>query len=104
MDYVHAATILSLVPIVIPVIKLLTKLSRGNMWHGIVYTMAYKSLLPKRWKKRGTPFETKTYLFTQNLVFKIITKHYNAILYVDTSKDLDVNRQRVADFILKTVH
>jgi hypothetical protein len=99
-DYVHASLILGLSKISLSAIKLLIKLSRKNTWHKIIYVMADKSLLPKRWSLRGSPYESKTYLLTQDLIFKIVSA-YNDTFYINTNKDLLYNKHIVENFTRK---
>jgi deoxyadenosine/deoxycytidine kinase len=100
VDYVHASLILGLSKISLSAIKLLIKLSRKNTWHKIIYVMADKSLLPKRWSLRGSPYESKTYLLTQDLIFKIVSA-YNDTFYINTNKDLLYNKHIVENFTRK---
>jgi hypothetical protein len=105
VDYVHAAMILSLVPIACPAMKILTKLSRKSTWSGLVHVSCDKRLLPERWAKRGTPCERETYLLVQDLVFKILSKklNNNDVLYIDTSKEFNRNRCKIEEFILHSL-
>jgi len=100
VDYVHASLILGLSKISLSAIKLLINLSRKNTWHKIIYVMADKSLLPKRWCLRGSLYESKIYLLTQDLIFKIVSA-YNDTFYIDTNKDLLYNKHIVENFTRK---
>jgi hypothetical protein len=100
VDYIISAIILNLTPVTLPTIRLLFKLSRGITWHKIIYVIADKSLLPVRWRLRGTRTETRVYLLTQDLVFKIATKHCSNVLYLDTTRDLSYNSHVCINFLL----
>jgi hypothetical protein len=100
VDYIISAIILNLTPVTLPTIRLLFKLSRGITWHKIIYVIADKSLLPIRWRLRGTRTETRVYLLVQDLVFKIATKHCSNVLYLDTTRDLSYNSHVCIKFLL----
>jgi hypothetical protein len=84
VDYFHAA-ILSLVPLVRRIIRFLAKISGICGWQAIVYLQADKSSLKDRWEKRESPDESKAYLLAQNIVFKIVTKHCENVVYINTT-------------------
>jgi hypothetical protein len=102
VDYIHATLLLNLRPTVLPALKILFKLSRASMWSGIVYAFCEGKLLPQRWARKGTPPESKTYLLAQDLIFTILLKNLNNndILRIDTSMELNYNRNKVEEFIL----
>jgi deoxyadenosine/deoxycytidine kinase len=72
------------------------------LWHAIIYLKVDKNLLKDRWRRRGSPEESKTYLLSQDLIFQIVAKHYD-VLYVDTSKDLEANAHSILNFVLEVV-
>jgi len=92
VDFVHAALLLNLEPIVIPLLKILTKLSRICSWSKIIYLFVIKKLLPKRWIKRGTLMESKLYLLVQDLLFMITFRNTNNdIMYVNNTKEISLS-------------
>jgi len=103
VDYFHAAVILNLIPLVKHLVRFLLRASQKHLWHAIIYLKVDKDLLKDRWRRRGSPDESKSYLLSQDLIFQIVTKHYSNVLYVDTSKDLKANAHSIYNFILEVV-
>jgi GTPase SAR1 family protein len=103
VDYIDAALLLNLTPMVLPALKILFKLSRASIWSGIIYAFCDRKLLPQRWTRRGTPPEMKIYLLIQNLVFAILLKTLNRrdLLLIDTSKDFHYNIYEIFEFVLR---
>ncbi len=103
VDYVHASLILGLSPIVRPLLRVLLKLASAGRRVHTIYLFCDKELLPKRWAGRGTPPEAKTYILTQNLVFRVWCRHLGAGVRVDTSANFRESNSRIVDFIIRTV-
>ena len=103
VDYIHAAFLLNLTPIVSVALKSLLKLSRANTWTGIIYLVCDKKLLPQRWAKRGAPPESSTYLLAQDLIFNILVKKLNDhnLLRINTGVDFYYNSLKISKFILR---
>ncbi len=102
VDYIHAAIILNLLPIVRPSLGMFLKLaSIGRRLH-IVYLYCDKRLLPERWDKRGTPPETNLYVLVQDLVFRIWLKHIDSKISVNTEIDIKSSNDEVVKFIVRS--
>jgi len=100
VDYLHAAFVLNLQPVVRRSLDLLFFLFRMGYGDGVVFTRCDLSLLPHRWKERGTPPEVATYIFTQVLVFHIIAKVLRRdLLQINTALDLGYNNRQVLNYI-----
>jgi hypothetical protein len=100
VDYVHAAFVLNLRPVVRRSLGLLFFLFRMGYGDGVVFTWYDLSLLPHRWRERGTPPELPTYMFVQVLIFNIITKILRCNLFqINTALDLEFNNRQVLNYI-----
>jgi hypothetical protein len=68
---------------------------------GVVFTWCDLSLLPHRWKERGTPHESPIYIFAQVVVFNIIAKALRGnLLQLNTALDLELNNKQVLSYII----
>jgi thymidylate kinase len=103
VDYFHAAVILNLIPLVKHMVRFLLRASQRYLWHAVIYLKVDKNFLEDRWRRRGSPDESKSYLLSQDLIFQIVAKHYSDVLYVDISKDLEANALSIYNFILEVV-
>ena len=100
VDYLHAAFVLNLQPVVRRSLDLLFFLFRIGYGDGVVFTWCDLSLLPRRWRERGTPPEFPTYMFAQALVFSIIPKVLQRnLLQINTGLDLEYNNRQVLNYI-----
>jgi hypothetical protein len=100
VDYVHAAFVFNLWSVVRRSLSVLFFLFHIGYGDGVIFTWCDLSLLPHRWKERGTPPEFATYMFTQVLVFNIITKVLrHDLLQINTALDLRYNNRQVLNYI-----
>lgn len=95
VDYYHAALVLGLdLKLVKKLVRILSRLMWGRSPEVLVL-WAPPSSLPERWRKRGTPPELKTYVFTQILVLKTWVKREGCLIntegrkIINTSKELE---------------
>jgi thymidylate kinase len=105
VDYIHAALILNLWPITYKALKILFVLFRNVRENGIVYVWCDPSILPLRWIKRKSPLEAPSYIFTQIIIFSIITNTLNNILQIDTTNfDMKHNNEQIIKYIFSLLN
>jgi hypothetical protein len=100
VDYINAAVVFNLWPVVRRSLSVLFFLFRIGYGDGVVLTWCDLSLLPRRWRERGTPPEFPTYMFAQVLVFDIIPRVLRRnILQINTALDLEHNNRQILNYI-----
>jgi len=105
VDYIHAALILNLWSITYKALKILFVLFRNVRENGIVYVWCDPLILPLRWIKRKSPLEAPSYIFTQIIIFSIITNTLNNILQIDTTNfDMKHNNEQIIKYIFSLLN
>lgn len=101
VDYFNVAFVLNLQPVVRRLLGLLFFLFRMGHGDGVVFTLCDLSLLPHRWKERGTPQESPIYIFAQVVVFNIVARALRRnLLQINTALDLGLNKKQVLSYII----
>jgi len=105
VDYVYASLRYNLGKVIRILLPILFRFTSLNRWTGIVYLECPRELLPQRWALRGTPPENVLYLYSQDLIFRLMLKvsklyNDNMVLHIDTSRPIYVSAYKIYNFII----